>query len=59
MLLAMCFDASMLISLMFFFILVSLVFAGLVAVVVMGVVNLADARRKRPATPSLSGASER
>lgn len=59
MLLAMCFDTNMLVSLLLFVIVVSLAFAGLIALVVMGIVNLAAARRKRLAPLSLSDAEGR
>jgi len=59
MLLAMCFDTSMLVSMLLFLMVVGLAFAGLIALVVMGIVNLAGARRKRLDTLSLSDAGGR
>lgn len=59
MLLAMCLDMNILIGMLFFLMVVGLAFAGLVAVVVMGIVNLAAARRKRLAPLSLSDAEGR
>jgi hypothetical protein len=59
MLLAMCFDTSMLISLLLSMMLAGVVCSALLVLAVMGIINLADARRRRLTTLSLSAADER